>query len=502
MGNKVSQTLRKKKPPKRVIRDDHPTLFNAVSKSDYQSADECGISYVVLEVVNQELVVYQWNAKRKIVAWPIRCIQKFQLAGDNLSEAKYLIVRTGPQCASGVGVFQFELENKSRTEQLYKKLNDAWEAHLMEVKNNTNRLNELLSMNGMPGSDNYNNTGFASLPRQHRRIQNQNNFGTLPSRINMKHGVTNIHGSMTTTPLNQATIGSTPMIPTVIPNIPKNSNLPTAIIQSTRQKSTYGRLIQTTTFSSSDNNLADEYCNIMEESPKQPPNSADPRSTTNFPLQETSGESNHRFVTRLNLQAPPKNREEVKRQRKSIKENKPATSENMPHPPEWLFNTPESNRGGKREIKGNLTSYNPQLTTQNLLKQNINPHQNINQNQNFRHVLQPLDNHDYVNTRSSHTPSTALTHTTRASGSGGRHIKSSTATGGGTHFNFDFVTNGSENSRTRNSGSNSAINSREQLNLCLQQRNVENMANPECDYTTIDRNRTEALRQRDTLLTK
>jgi len=444
------------------------------------------------------------------------------LAGDNSSEAKYLIVRTGPQCASGVGVFQFELENKSRTEQLYKKLNDAWEAHLMEVKNNTNRLNELLNMNGMvPGSsDNYNNTGFASLPRQHRKIQNliqnQNNFGTLPSRINMKHGVTNIHGSMTTTPLNQATIGSTPMMPTVIPNIPnipKNLNLPTAIIQSTMQKSTnHGRLIQTTTFSSSDNNLADEYCNIMEKSPKQPPNSADPRASTNqrdqqlFPLQETSGESNHRFVTRLNLKAPPKNREEVKRQRKSIKENKQATSENMPHPPEWLFNTPESNRG---KIKGNVTSNNPNsnnpnLSTQNLLKQNINPHENINQK--FRQVLQPLDNHDYVNTRSSHTPSTALTHTTRASGSGGRHIKSSTATGGGgTHFNFDFVTNGSEKSKTgnRNSGgSNSAVNSREQLNLCLQQRNVENLANPECDYTTIDRNRTEALRQRDTLLTR
>merc|ERR1712127_547560 len=169
-------------------------------------------------------------------------------------------------------------------------------------------------------------------------------------------------------------------MPTVIPNIPnipKISNLPTAIIQSTMQKSTnHGRLIQTTTFSSSDNNLADEYCNIMEKSPKQPPNSADPRASTNqrdqqlFPLQETSGESNHRFVTRLNLQAPPKNREEVKRQRKSIKENKQATSENMPHPPEWLFNTPESNRG---KIKGNVTSNNPNLTTQNLLKQNINP---------------------------------------------------------------------------------------------------------------------------------
>ena len=119
-----------KQSKKSVISNDHPTLFNAKVVSDYKKAKAQAAVYVVLEVCDGGLTVHHPNMRNKITFWPLKFLQKYQLSADN----KYLIIRTGPQSSTGMGVFLFHC---LRAEEIYRRLKDTWTSYVCDIRSST-----------------------------------------------------------------------------------------------------------------------------------------------------------------------------------------------------------------------------------------------------------------------------------------------------------------------------------------------------------------------------
>ena len=122
MGNRTSRCLGK-------VKNDHPSLYKATAVSDYKRFNKN--NSVVLEVAGGELKVHSKNLKALVTSWKIKELQKYQLSTDK----KSLVIRSGPQSSTGVGIFLF---NCQRAEDVFFRIQQCWESLQNEESRKTN----------------------------------------------------------------------------------------------------------------------------------------------------------------------------------------------------------------------------------------------------------------------------------------------------------------------------------------------------------------------------